>query len=722
MELNNKELKFILKNTGDVVLRIDKSGKVLSLNNNAKKYFNATLGEKLLLTKMLYKNKDISFTKLLNLCLKNNCVKVHLEPKYCLCNSKGTNLSEVLLDEMRLSCEICYCKEDESLLIHASRLSTKKFDVLKKRFDKIFEIMDKTSNSILWHYGERCDVFVTYRDLNRMFGFSKNQKVGFNDYLRLIDGKDSARVRREFSSSLKSRKDFETKYRINLADGKKHDINVATYYDVGDSESRAFGFLRDVSDESQCREETEAEKQKYFQLAEALPIPMIVHDGRDIFFLNGLGKKMLNVSDVSKTKEIYSYVLKEDLPRLRKGIAKIKSGKRVGSNTYTIVNGKNELKVDGSTVPIIYEGKKAFLTLCQDITERFNLESRLKRNLEMEELLLRLSKKIYTAKSVEEAITYMAFLISEEVSADRCCVFELDYSANTAKKINTWGKVCRNKKKCSNNLSISDLKYAISRMKRDGYCVVNDLSKLSDKHSVLKKYLLKSNVKSFISAPIFRNENVVMFLCFESITKTNAFSDIERNIISASAGYLTNFFERQGLIDTLEEQNKFSLDIINRMPLFIIGFDVKGRILVINDFAKSSIGYSVENLNNMKDFILKTSPEINYTKFMKLMKGLKKNDSMRIRKEMMFKSKIKHSTEWIFRKIKLPSESDEVILSIGQDISEIVQRNNEKKELDKQLHDRLEELEKYYNLTVDRELYMVGLKKELEKARRENKK
>jgi PAS domain S-box-containing protein len=177
---------------------------------------------------------------------------------------------------------------------------------------------------------------------------------------------------------------------------------------------------------------------------------------------------------------------------------------------------------------------------------------------------------------------------------------------------------------------------------------------------------------------------------------------IDKNgIVNGVIEYVKDITEEKKIEDKLRKTSEDLQRIINASPSAIITVDIKGRITNWSPASEEIFGWKKEEVigkynptvsENMRDSYIKIIK--NKQKNLEI-KALKKDDSM---------VDISFSTSPVF------NDKGEIIGAIGvmTDISKRIRIENENKK-------KMEQLETFSEVSIDRELKMIELKKEVNK-------
>ncbi len=160
------------------------------------------------------------------------------------------------------------------------------------------------------------------------------------------------------------------------------------------------------------------------------------------------------------------------------------------------------------------------------------------------------------------------------------------------------------------------------------------------------------------------------------------------------------------------EHDKYHEEILHNMLDIITIIDIKGRILFESSSVKKILGYNSSDLVGKSVFgYFHKGDLLKATKLLNLVIGKKQ-------KEVSAEARFKHKNgEWVWlafvgKPVFKNNRIDSIIIN-SRDISYRKKTETEMQKLNEALLQRIEELERFQNLTIGRELRMVELKKKI---------
>jgi len=199
-----------------------------------------------------------------------------------------------------------------------------------------------------------------------------------------------------------------------------------------------------------------------------------------------------------------------------------------------------------------------------------------------------------------------------------------------------------------------------------------------------------------------------------------------------SMAFIIDIQENKEYQETLEKRNEFIQTVLDNLPIGVALNEIdKGTATYINDKFADIYGWPKEELEDIKKFFRKVFPDDEYRKRMKkkIMEDINSGDPDRMHWEDVVATGNDGSKHWI-NAVNIPMFEQNVTVSTVMDITELKKTQQElmkmKESLEievaektKELNERLRELERFHDATVNREFRIKELKDEIERLKKE---
>jgi PAS domain S-box-containing protein len=223
---------------------------------------------------------------------------------------------------------------------------------------------------------------------------------------------------------------------------------------------------------------------------------------------------------------------------------------------------------DGSSIPvevnsraIDYEGKKAVLSICRDITERRKSEEKLRityndlnDELKRQEAISKISSVYLSLEDFEESTRKVLKVIGEVSGLSRVCIFENDPDGKSTTNTLSWESQCVNP--LSDGLKIvsfDELPSFNKLMHEKGVIMSPDVTTLSED---LSKALLAREIKSVFILPITVNNEFYGYITFSETREKRDWNYSDIIFLTTVSQIISEAFERKIADEQLKKRNE----------------------------------------------------------------------------------------------------------------------------------------------------------------------
>ncbi len=269
------------------------------------------------------------------------------------------------------------------------------------------------------------------------------------------------------------------------------------------------------------------------------------------------------------------------------------------------------LKSSGQEFPIeMYiisfeqKGEKLFCAFIKDITERVDAQKTINQQLQLQDLLIKISSTYINIdlKDVENTINQSLLELSKFVGADRAYIFDYDFVANTTSNTYEW---CEEDVSPEiNNLQDIPLDFMpqwVEKHRQGQPFYIPDIALLPDEGpESLRGILEPQGIQSLITIPMISNQKLIGFVGFDSVKVKHDYSEKEMKLLSLFAEMLINIFERKRKENLLTKQEEKYRNIIANMNLGLLEVMPDETIIFANQSFCDMSGYTLEELKGEK--------------------------------------------------------------------------------------------------------------------------
>ena len=375
-----------------------------------------------------------------------------------------------------------------------------------------------------------------------------------------------------------------------------------------------------------AKEKAEESERKLRNALENSPIPIGIAgvDGT-IIFLN------------KQFTEVYGYTVK-DIPLLEKWYERaypdphyrkvtveewnreveqsIKEGKPTRVKEYQVSCKNGDIK----TVAISgYFEEEIIVGLFQDITERKQVEKKLRNLSEMQSIILRMASEFINMPKVlvEDSIQHSLKELGEFVQADRAYIFEYDWTKNVCSNTFEWCKEgvspeIDNLQDVPNEAMVS----WVEAHKNGREINIVDVMKLPPDDQV-RQLLEPQDIRSVLALPMMKRGQCIGFIGFDSVRKIHKYSEKEKTLLKIFSEMLVNIGNRIELEENLVQAKEKAEKSEERFNLAmqasndgIFDWNLINNEIYYSPAWKKMLGYEEEELpNDFSVWETTTNPE-----------------------------------------------------------------------------------------------------------------
>ena len=192
--------------------------------------------------------------------------------------------------------------------------------------------------------------------------------------------------------------------------------------------------------------------------------------------------------------------------------------------------------------------------------EQVEKDKIIERQLRFQDLLISISTKYINAdlSNTDPLVEKSLKQIGEFVEADRSYIFSYDFVKNTTSNTYEW---CADGIEAEienlQNIPIDYITLWLDAHKKGEAFYVEDVSLLpKDGELGLRAILEPQGIKSLITIPKIKNEELIGFIGFDSVKKINKYADNEKNILFVFANMLVNIMQRKEQEEQIKKQEE----------------------------------------------------------------------------------------------------------------------------------------------------------------------
>ena len=473
------------------------------------------------------------------------------------------------------------------------------------------------------------------------------------------------------------------------------------------------GIARDITEKNQAEESLRESEHKFRDLANLLP--QIVYEidiNGNLTFVNNQAFASFGYSEEEYEKgiNVLQTLIPEDIDRAKENIQNIIYGKDVGNPEYTA------LRKDGSTFPILIyssailkDNKPVGLRgIIVDITERKQAEDTLNRNLHQQKLLTEVSYLFTKLGKFEKNMNDVLRVIGKYTKVSRVYIFEDFNNGEYTKNTYEW---------CNRNIesqieNLQEIPYSIVSswkkiLNEEGMVFSTNISELPQD---IKVILEPQKIQSILVLPIYVKDQFFGFMGFDECESHRVWDNSEIDLLKTVANVISTIFERRQAEEALKASNENFQQVVSNITTVVWKADIGSNGTFENTYSSPVIdellGLPAGTMKNDWDrFFSYIKPEYleqvnNAFREAIISPGKKIDCEYEVLKD-------NGQTAWFHSNGRCFEKNGKLhVFGSTTDITE-------RKRAERELQERMNELETFYRATLGREGRVIELKQEV---------
>jgi signal transduction histidine kinase len=259
----------------------------------------------------------------------------------------------------------------------------------------------------------------------------------------------------------------------------------------------------------------------------------------------------------------------------------------------------------------------------------------IKQQLLLQNVLISISTKYINAdlSNIDNLVTKSLKQIGESVSADRSYIFSYDFTANTTSNTYEWcAEGIAPEINNLQNIPLDDFvpEWIIAHKNGEAY-IADDVSLLPQGGEFgLRAILQAQGIKSIITIPKIKNNELIGFVGFDYVKKNHQFSENEKNILFVFANMLVNIIQRKENEEFIKAQEQKKEELLNYLSIQneelndyaqAVSHDLKAPLINIHTLVN---WFKVDHKDSLEDSAITSLNQIlfNVEKMDLLIKGI----------------------------------------------------------------------------------------------------
>ncbi|MCO5251786.1 MAG: ATP-binding protein [Candidatus Kapabacteria bacterium] len=254
--------------------------------------------------------------------------------------------------------------------------------------------------------------------------------------------------------------------------------------------------------------------------------------------------------------------------------------------------------VEVSTVQLDNEGEVVVIGIMRNITERKNMEMKLRRQLLFEQYIIQVSTKFLNTRieDIDELIdtTLKGVGLLDEV--DRSYLFLLSKDRKLCSNTNEW---CREgieaQKESFQNMPLADFPWWMEKITNNEIVHIPRIRDLRDMDGINAaeiEVLEMGGVQSVIVLPLKRNGDLIGFIGFDAVQTEKQWHDEDILLLRLLGEILVSAFNRLDIEQALRDSEELSRNTLDGLSAHIAIVNTNGEVEAVN---KAWRDFAVEN-------------------------------------------------------------------------------------------------------------------------------
>jgi len=219
----------------------------------------------------------------------------------------------------------------------------------------------------------------------------------------------------------------------------------------------------------------------------------------------------------------------------------------------------------------------------------------IERQLRFQDLLISISTQYINADltDVDKLVRESLQQIGEFVESDRSYIFSYDFVNNTSSNTYEWcSEGIEPEIENLQNIPLDYITHWLDAHKKGEAFYIEDVSLLpKDGEFGLRAILEPQGIKSLITIPKIKNNELIGFIGFDSVRKINKYADNEKEILFVFANMLVNVIQRKENEEKIKEQEKKKEELLQNLSIqnqelneyaHVVSHDLKAPLINIH--------------------------------------------------------------------------------------------------------------------------------------------
>lgn len=480
-----------------------------------------------------------------------------------------------------------------------------------------YRLVTENTSDIIWSYDlqKRCFSFVS-KAAERILGFTADEysEMGLADVLPIETARWVARQMEEMIENWPEQTGLFAELEHKRKNGERvwMEVNASLVGDPTKKPTMVAGVSRDVTERhEQARKLIESEE-RYRQLVSLSPnLIAVIGEDQKVAFINDAGARMLGVATPSEVvgTDVWRFVGAEAEPQMRRRWQEV-TEEGVAARFEVFRFHRNDgvmFHMELGSVPFVYGGAKAVLSIGRDVTDRLKAEIALKYRLELLLLINEIAAKFISleAHEIDAGIEDALETVATFIGVERGYVYL--YRDGGQRSCNTHNWVAE--RVASLTPVQQDFDTNVYRWGHEKFLAGNGflLRRLSDLPSEARVEREKFEAQKIVAmavVPIVRQGDVLGFLGFEDLKNERDWDEETISLLRTMGTMFATALERKKAHEALFESERTAEVLVNATGAVAALVEPDWTILLANDEVAMLVGKPAADLVGVNAFDL----------------------------------------------------------------------------------------------------------------------
>ena len=311
----------------------------------------------------------------------------------------------------------------------------------------------------------------------------------------------------------------------------------------------------------------------YLQFIELSPDTICIHSNQKIIYINKAGADLLGAPNPNYLigKSILDFLHPQYQDKIDDFLRQMYEQREILQLTELIfinLQGEN-INVEASSTPIVYQGKPAVQCLIRDISQRKMMEQSLNFRLEFEKIITGISTKFITLpmEEINQGINEALKNIGEFMGVDRCYVFQFSDGVTTASNSHEWcAEGVEPQIENLQSVPVDMMPWWMEKFYRFKDVFIPSVKNLPPEAQSEKETLQAQSIKSLVAIPMIDGNTLMGFIGFDLVRDKKIFKKEDIVLLRIVGEIISNAIIKKRMEEALRQSKELFYKAFNASP------------------------------------------------------------------------------------------------------------------------------------------------------------